>query len=61
MNNNLLDIKLQQFTEKEVDAMLKKGKAKKVADIDKIRPEIWKLRKFWTHFSDYEIQSIKKT
>ena len=44
-----LDIKLEQFTKEELDAVLKKKKNiqnKKAASLDKIPSEIWKARKF---------------
>ena len=40
-----LDIKLGQFTEKELDAVLKKIKRRKAAGLDDIPPEVWKTRK----------------
>ena len=41
-----LDIKLGQFTQEELDSVLRKFKNRKAAGLDKIPPEVWKTRKF---------------
>ena len=41
-----LDIKLEQCTEEELDTVLKKIKSRKAGSLDKIPPEILKIRKF---------------
>ena len=41
------DIKLGQFTEKELEAELKKIKDIKAANLDEIPTEVWKTRKLW--------------
>ena len=41
-----LDIKLGPFTKEELDSVLKKMKNRKAAVVDKIPPEVWKIRKF---------------
>ena len=45
--NCQLDIKLGQFMEEELEAVLKKKlKNRKVAGLDEIPPEVWKTIKF---------------
>ena len=44
--NNQLDIKLGQFTQKELDVVLMKIKNRKAASLDKILPEVWKTKGF---------------
>ena len=44
--SNQLGIKLIQFTQKELDSVLRKIKNRKAAGLDKIPPEVWKTRKF---------------
>ena len=44
--NNQLDIKLRQFTQKELDVVLAKMKNRKAASLKEISPEIWKTREF---------------
>ena len=44
--DNQLDIKLGQFTQKELDSVVRKIKNRKAAGLDKIPPEIWKTRDF---------------
>ena len=44
--SNQLDIKLGQFTQEELDSVLRKIKDRKAAGLDEIPPEIWKTRKF---------------
>ena len=39
-----LDIKLGQFTQEELDSVLRKIKNRKAAGLDEIPPEIWKTR-----------------
>ena len=41
-----VDIKLGQFTEKALDAIFKKIKNRKAANLAEISPEVWKTRKF---------------
>ena len=41
-----LDIKLGQFTQEELDLVLRKIKNRKVAVLDEIPPEVWKTREF---------------
>ena len=43
--NGQLDIKLGQFIEKELYAVLTKIKNRKAAGLNKIFPEVWKTRK----------------
>ena len=44
--SNQLDIKLGQFTQEELDSVLRKIKNRKAAELDEIPPEIWKTREF---------------
>ena len=44
--SNQLDIKLGQFTQEELDSVLRKIKKRKVAGLDEIPPEVWKTREF---------------
>ena len=44
--NNLVDIKLGQFTHEELNVVLTKIINKKAACLDEIPPEVWKTRKF---------------
>ena len=44
--NDQLDIKLEQFTEEELDTVLKKIKSRKAAGLNEIHPEVWKTRIF---------------
>ena len=44
--NDQLNIILGQFTEEELDTLLKKIKNRKAADFDKIPPSVCKTRKF---------------
>ena len=41
-----LDIKLGQFTQEELDSVLRKIKNRKAAGLDEIPPEVWKTRQF---------------
>ena len=41
-----LDIKLVQFTQEELDPVLRKIKNRNAAGLDEIPPEIWKTREF---------------
>ena len=41
-----LDIKLGQFSQEELDSVLRKIKNKKAAGLDEISPEVWKTREF---------------
>ena len=43
---NQLDIKLGQFTQEELNSVLRKIKNKKAACFDEIPPEVWKTREF---------------
>ena len=44
--SNQLDIKLGQFTQEELDLVLRKNKNRKAAGLHEIPPEVWKTRKF---------------
>ena len=44
--SNQLDIKLGHFTQKVPSAILRKIKNRKVAGLDEIPPEVWKIREF---------------
>ena len=44
--NKQLDIKVGQFTQEELDSVLRKVKNRKAAGLDEISPEVWKTRKF---------------
>ena len=44
---NQRDIKLEQFTQEELDSVLKKGKNKKAVVLDEIPLQIWKTREFY--------------
>ena len=44
--SNQLEIKLGQFTQEELDSVLRKIKNRKVARLDEIPPEVWKIREF---------------
>ena len=46
MISNQLDIKLGQFTQEELDSVLRKIKNRKAAGLDEIPPEVWKTREF---------------
>ena len=46
MFNGQLDIKLGQFTQEELDSVLRKNLNKKAAGLDEITPEVWKTREF---------------
>ena len=41
-----LDINLGLFTPEELDSVLRKIKNRKAAELDEIRPEVWKTRQF---------------
>ena len=41
-----LDIKLEPFTQEELDSVLRKIKNRKAAGLDEIPPEVWKTRQF---------------
>ena len=41
-----LDIKLEPFTQEELDSLLRKIKNRKAAGLDEITPEVWKTRQF---------------
>ena len=41
-----LDIKLEPFTQEELDAVLRKINNSKAAGLNEISPEVWKTRKF---------------
>ena len=40
------DIKLGQFTQEELNSVLRKIKTRKTAGLDEIPPEVWKTREF---------------
>ena len=42
----IIDIKLGQFTQEELDVVLIKINNRKAASLDEIPPEVWKTRKF---------------
>ena len=44
--SNQLDIKLRQFTQVELNSVLRKIKNRKAAGLDEIPPEVWKTRQF---------------
>ena len=44
--NSQLNIKLGQFMDEELDAILTKIKSRKAAGFNEISPEVWKTRKF---------------
>ena len=44
--NNLLDIKLGQFTQEELSLVLTKIKNRKAATLDEIPSEVWETKKF---------------
>ena len=44
--NNQIDFKLGQFTQEELNSVLRKIKNKKAAGLDEITPEVWKIREF---------------
>ena len=44
--NNQLDIKLEWFTQGELNVVQRKIKNGKAIGLDKITPEVWKTRKF---------------
>ena len=44
--SNQLDIKLGQFSQEELDLVLRKIKNRRVARLDEILPEVWKIREF---------------
>ena len=44
--NNQQDIRLGQFTQGELDVVIRKIKNRKAAGLDEISPEVWKTRKF---------------
>ena len=44
--NNQLDIKLGQFTQKELDVARTKFKNRKATGLNEIYPEVWKIRIF---------------
>ena len=41
-----LDIKLEQFTQEELDSVLRKIRNRKAAGLNEIPPEVWKTREF---------------
>ena len=41
-----LDIKLEQFTQEELNSVLRKIKNRKAAGLDEISPEVWKTKQF---------------
>ena len=41
-----LDIKLEPFTQEELESVLRKIKNRKAAGLDEIPPEVWKTRQF---------------
>ena len=41
-----LDIKLGQFTQKELDSVLRKIKNRKAGGLEEMHPEVWKTREF---------------
>ncbi len=43
---NQLDIKLGQFTQEELDSVLKKIKNRRAAGLKELPPEVWKTREF---------------
>ena len=44
--SNQLDIKLGQFTQEELDSVLRNIDKRKAAELDEITPEVWKTWKF---------------
>ena len=42
----LIDIKLGQFMQEELDSVRRKFKNRKIAGLDEIPPEVWKTREF---------------
>ena len=46
MISKQLNIKLGQFTQEELDSVLRKIKNRKAAGLDEILPEVWKPREF---------------
>ena len=48
--NNQLDIKLEQFTDEELDAVLKKIKIRKAVGLDEISQKHERQRKLMTYF-----------
>ena len=44
--NNQLYIKLRQFTQEELNLVLRKIKNRKAAGLNEILPEVWKTRDF---------------
>ena len=44
--SNQLEIKLEPFTQEELDSVLRKIKNRKAAGLDEIHPEVWKTRQF---------------
>ena len=44
--SNQLDIKLGQFTQEELNSVLRKIKNREASKLDEIPPEIWKTREF---------------
>ena len=46
INSKQLDIKLGQFTQEELDTILRKIFNRKAAGLDEIPPEVWKTRQF---------------
>ena len=59
--NEPLDIKLRQFTEKELDAVLKKIKAEKLQTSMKYLQKFQKQENLATYFFNYAILCIIKT
>ena len=49
---NQLDIKLEQFSQEELDSVLRKVKNRKAAGLDEIPPEVWMTREL----DDIQIQ-----
>ena len=44
--SNQLNIKLGQFTQEELDSVLRKIKNRKAAGLNEIPPDVWKTREF---------------
>ena len=63
--NCQLNVKLGQFMEEKLDALLRKIKNRKVAGLNEIPSEVWKIRKFddlllWLGNTVYKQNTIEK-
>ncbi len=56
-----LDIKQGQFTQEELDSVLREIKNRKAAGLDEILPEVWKTRQFDNILPDTVMPYIIKT